>query len=206
MGFQLGQNMNPVAQGQTVQQKIIQEKTNPVGNIVDQALNTYPILKSLNSVGVIDTNNPDKYGYLEDWPIGETGSNIHPRPAQIPLNRVGVQVLKPETTANDVAGDLVSHNLINTDPYVKQQYTEFKNSFTGNQIRFLYGDYEQDKKVAQEPNLKFNDWLDRSGAPGALRGYIFNQYNDSAKKEFGYTDNQKANLDNIKKYITKGRR
>jgi hypothetical protein len=173
-------------------------------SIVDQAVAKYPILKALNPVGLMSTDTPDGDNMLEHWSPNEQGDTERPRPKELPLNRLGIQIFSNKTTPDDVAADIVSHTLVNTDPNIKGAYQQFKGSLTPQQKEFLRGDYEEERKTSTDKKAipSFDKWLDKVGTPAALRGYIFNQYKPQDQKEFGYSDRQKMLLDSIKGYIT----
>jgi hypothetical protein len=174
-------------------------------NVVDQAVAKYPRLKSLNPAYVQSNENPNGY-MLEHWGPNDTKYGNTPRPKELPLGRIGIQVFNPKTTADDVAGDIVSHRLVNIDPEISGTYKQFKSSLTPKQKDFLRGDYEEEVKVAKKSGSDmpgaFDEWLDRVGTPAALRGYAFNQYNPRVQKEFGYSEKQKELLNKIKTHIS----
>jgi hypothetical protein len=175
------------------------------GNVVDQAVAKYPKLKSLNPAGLMSTDTEDNGNMLEHWSPGDMGTSKRPRPKELPTDRVGIQVFNSKTTPDDVAGDIVSHRLVNTDPKISGTYKQFKESLTPKQKEFLRGDYDwevkETKKSGSDAPPPFNEWLDRVGAPAALRGYAFNQYDARTQKGFGYTDEQKGYLNKIKNYV-----
>ena len=84
----------------------------------------YPILEGLE-YDIVET--PDKEGpyALEHFSPGEEGSVKSPRPDGIPLDRYGLHVFKT-TKPEDIAGDIISHRLVNDDPYLSKKYKEFK--------------------------------------------------------------------------------
>ena len=174
-------------------------------NVFEQALNQYPVLKTANPVGLISTNTPDGENMLESWKVGEEGTKERPRPMAFPKDQLGVQIFSPKTTADDVAADIVSHHLVNTDPILKDTYNQFASSVTADQKNFLMGDYENEVKQAtlsgKEKPPAFDQWLQQTGIPSAFRGYAFNQYKPEDQKEFGYTDQQKQLLGGVKTYL-----
>ena len=177
-------------------------------NVFEQALNKYPVLKNANPVGLISTNTPDGDNMLESWKAGEEGTKERPRPMGLPKDQLGVQIFSPKTTADDVAADIVSHHLVNTDPTLKVTYNQFASTITPDQRNFLMGDYENEVKQATlsggERPPAFDQWLQQTGIPSAFRGYAFNQYKPEDQKEFGYTDQQKQLLGGVKTYLENG--
>jgi len=170
------------------------------GNVFDQALSQYPKLKNANAVGLMSTNSPDGENMLESWPAGEIGTSKRPRPKELPQDKLGVQIFSSKTTPDDVAADIVSHQLVKTDPTLKATYDQFASSLTPEQKDFLKGDYENEVKNEGETR-SFDQWMQTTGVPSAFRGYAFGQYDPKAQQEFGYTDQQKQLLGNVKLYL-----
>jgi hypothetical protein len=183
-------------------------KPSPKGNVFDQALAQYPLLKNANPVGLMSINAPDGDNLLESWQPNEQGTPDRPRPKELPVDKLGVQIYSNKTTPNDVAADIVSHSLVKTDPTLKATYDQFASSITPEQRDFLMGDYEQEVKQATlsggEKPPQFDQWLQQTGIPSAFRGYAFGQYDPKAQQEFGYTDQQKQLLGGVKPYLQGG--
>lgn len=179
-----------------------------MSNAIQGALEKYPILKKLKIAGITSPEAKGKGNMLEHWSPGDKGNLQNPRPASLPLDSIGIEIYNPATSSNDVAADIVSHTLVNTDPNISKVYNNFKSSLNTNQKQFLYGDYMSEVNAAKTQGAEspgdFNSWVDRVGAPAALRGYLFNQYDKNAQQEFGYTPVQKQNLDFIGSYIQQG--
>ena len=156
----------------------------------------YPILKDYKYKIV---NTPDKNSpySLEHFPPGEKGSATMPRPKDISINEYGLQIFK-DVRPEDIAGDIISHHLVNEDKYLSKEYQKFKNSVSS---ETMMSRYEYHKNNLGEER-DFNSWSERTGYPELFRGYVFNQFN---KKEIDniYNSKQKEILKNIKNYVTK---
>jgi hypothetical protein len=130
-------------------------------------------------------------GFLEFYSPEETGSPEYPRPQNIPLGRVGVQVFDPKT--------YVSHYGVENDPYLSERYQQFQQSFTPEQQQRLQ---EQYAYYQQHPEYKesrpYEEWLKASGMPGYFRGYTFNQWDDAKDM---YTPEQLKTLDAVRSYL-----
>ena len=138
-------------------------------------------------------------GYLEFYSPTETGSPEYPRPQNIPMGKVGVQVFDPKTRPVDILADYVSHYGVENDPYLSAQYKQFTQSFTPEQQKKLqeqYSWYQNNPKFKE--TRPFEEWAKASGIPGYFRGYTFNQWPDSSKM---YTPEQLNTLNAVKKYL-----
>jgi hypothetical protein len=167
--------------------------------IVDQAIQRYPILGQIGLRGV-ETNAKGKYGDIESWQPGESGTIGYERPKELPLDKFGVQVFNEgKTKPIDVLADVVSHNLVKTDPKLNQAYQEFKGSLTDYQKGKLQRDYEYDKKNSGEQR-PFDQWAEAVRLPAYFRGYTFNQWPDEWNQNF-YSPEQIKNLDQVKNYL-----
>lgn len=180
-----------------------QANANNNPNVIDQAINQYPILKQMGLTGVM-TNAPGKYGGIESWPAGETGEPGYERPKELPLNQFGVQVFSSGGVGGpikpiDVLADAVSHNLVKTDPQLKKYYGNFIDSLTEQQYRKLEQDYAYDVNKYQEKRPLF-DWATQSRLPAYFRGYTFNQWPDEWNKQF-YTPDQINILNKTRDYL-----
>ena len=138
-------------------------------------------------------------GFLEFYSPEETGSPEYPRPQNIPLGKVGVQVFDPKTRPIDILADYVSHYGVEKDPFLAQKYQQFASSFTPEQQKVLQDQYAY---YQQHPEFKesrpYEEWLQASGMPGYFRGYTFNQWENSKD---AYTQSQLQLLDEIRKYL-----
>ncbi len=177
-------------------------------NLLQQAQQQYPVLQNQN-YGYVE-NFQEGGGYLEHWSPGEPGeASIVPgsleglRPKQLPLDQPGLEIRNPATRPIDVLGDIVSHNLVNTDPLIKKVYADFQQSITPKQNALLEDQYNR-AKGTQGETRSFDEWKQASGLPAFFRGYAFNQW----PKEFNdqvYTPEQKQMFDNMMRYLKTGK-
>ena len=138
-------------------------------------------------------------GFLEFYSPEETGSPEYPRPQNIPMGKVGVQVFDPKTRPIDILADYVSHYGVEKDPFLAQRYQQFASSFTPEQQKVLqdqYAYYQQHPKFKE--SRPFEQWKEASGMPGYFRGYTFNQWDDAKS---AYTPQQLQLLDHVKQYL-----
>ena len=180
----------------------------PAMNLLQQAQQQYPVLQNQN-YGYVE-NFQQGGGFLEHWSPGEPGqapaapgSLEGLRPKQLPLDQPGVEIRDPSTRPIDILGDIVSHNLINTDPTIKNVYQKFQQSMTPEQQSILADQYQYAQKNEGETR-SFEDWKQSAGIPGFFRGYAFDQW----PKEFtdkAYTPEQKQMFDGMMQYLRGGK-
>jgi hypothetical protein len=174
-------------------------------NRYEQALQMYPKLSSVPiSYKESLTDNKD-VPFLEFWPKGESGSPNRPRPKEIDPNKLGVEVYKPTTRPEDVAGDIVSHHMVNTDPTLKKIYSDFEKSLDDGQKKDLKRQYvdeviRMNREDPKEKTPTYKEWYDRSGLPSLFRGYTFKQWSPQEIKE-AYRPDQLQMLDKVNEYL-----
>ena len=138
-------------------------------------------------------------GFLEFYDPQETGSPEYPRPKELPLGKVGIEVFDPKTKPIDILADYVSHYAVEQDPYLAKQYEQFSGSMGPEQRQRLQEQYQY---YQQHPDYKeqrpYQEWEKASGMPAYFRGYTFNQWPDSSKM---YTPEQLNTLNAVKKYL-----
>ncbi len=166
-----------------------------IENKYDTAKKMYPILKNYpyNIVETLDENSPY---YLEHFSPEEVGSLENPRPKNLPIGEYGLQIFK-DVRPEDIAGDIISHHVINKDKYLSKKYEEFKKLISKEDMLNRYNYHKNNLGEKRD----FNNWSERTGYPELLRGYVFNQF-DKKTKDNLYTLEQKKVLDSIKNYIT----
>jgi hypothetical protein len=177
-------------------------------NLLQQAQQKYPVLQKQN-YGYVE-NFQQGGGFLEHWSPGEPGAAPATpgsldglRPKQLPLNQPGVEIRDPNTRPIDILGDIVSHNLINTDPVIKGVYQKFQQSMTPDQQNILADQYQYAQKNEGETR-SFDEWKQAAGIPGFFRGYAFDQW----PKDFtdkAYTPEQKQMFDGMMQYLRGGK-
>jgi hypothetical protein len=193
---------NPLAPDQTDASPLSPQNAPPQRlNLLQQAQQQYPVLQRQN-YGYVE-NFGGGPGFLEHWAAGEGGAPDQLRPQQLPMGQMGLEIRDPGTRPIDVLGDIVSHNLVNTDPTVKGVYENFQKSMTPQQQRILQEQYQWAQKNEGEKG-SFEDWKMRAGLPGFFRGYAFQQW----PKEFNdqvYTPEQKQMFDQMMQYLRGGK-
>ena len=157
-------------------------------NLVNSAKEQYPYLKD------VPMSYTQGDGYLESYPAGETGSPQYPRPENLPIDVMGIDIRRQDTTPEMIAGDYVSHHMTDNDPFIKDNYNQFINSLTPQQLeqqQNRYNDYTRGYYVNEQGNQvelpkeerSFDKWKSVSDDDGIYRGLLFNQWSPDS-----YTD------------------
>ena len=168
-------------------------------NRYEQAVEMYPRIKDIPVQYKESISNDPKLPYLEFWPKDEPGSKLRPRPTDLPIDKYGVEVYKQDTRPEDVAADIVSHHMMNSDPTIKRIYSQFEKSMTDSQkskLKDQYVHYITKEKEPEEKTPTFQEWKNRSGIPAWFRGYTFGQW-----PKDDYTTNQIKLLDKAINYL-----
>jgi len=198
---------NPMGNMTGYQSPILQQAMDKAKepNRYEKALEMYPKLSSVPIAYKESLTDKTDVPYLEFWPQKEEGSPDRPRPKDIDINKLGVEVYKPTTRPEDVAGDIVSHHMVNTDPTLKKIYSEFEKSLDDNQKKDLKRQYTEEVIRMKQENPKeqtptYKEWYERSGLPSYFRGYTFGQWKPDEIKE-SYRPNQLQLLDKVNEYL-----
>lgn len=141
----------------------------------------YPMLRDAN-IGLVNSPNADSGGnMMESWPVGEPGAPDYQRPAELPIDQFGVQVFDQNTTPRDIAADVFSHNVVNSDPALKGDYEAFTRTFeTPEGKTRLLKDYQWARQNANETR-PLNEWAQADRIPAYFRGYVFSQWPNAEK-------------------------
>ena len=158
----------------------------------------YPMLGGVN-FGLVNSPTANSDGnMLESWPQGEPGEPGYERPAELPIDQFGVQVFDQGTTPRDIAADIVSHYLVNTDPNLKLDYQAFEQSFnTPEGQDRLRQDYSWARNNAGE-RRPMSEWARIDRIPAYFRGAVFQQWPGSEKS---FSPDQRTILERMKAYI-----
>ena len=166
-----------------------------LNSLYQQAVAEYPFIAAHAPVLTMGQGE----GYAETYPIGETGAPLFgggfSRPAALPINKLGIEVYKPdEFTYKDLAGEV-----LHGDPVANQVREQLLSSLTPEQLdklKFHALDYEQSLKLGMPEELAL-----RNLADSALRGYVLNQFPEEVNKDIGYTEKQKELLKGLEDYM-----
>jgi hypothetical protein len=162
--------------------------------LLQAAQKEYPYLADKDIAYTYTPDAGDKR-YLEFWSPTETGDQQYPRPQSIPMGKVGVQVINPQTKPIDILGDYVSHYGVQADPQLQQLYQQFAGQLDPQMMQNRYA-YHQANLGETRP---YDQWLQATGLPEMFRGYTFNQWGDNAKQM--YTPQQLQTLDAVRSYL-----
>lgn len=162
-------------------------------DVFEQAIEMYPILKDLGIEYKISPN-PEEKRMLEFYPPNERGAVDKPRPRELPVNKLGVEIFNEDVTPLDVLGDVTSHWLIYNDPQYKKYYDDFVQSMSPEQKQRLRGQYEH--YVSKGEKRPYEQWEQMTGLPAYFRGYPFKQWPDDFNR-IAYTPEQREMFDRM---------
>jgi hypothetical protein len=162
--------------------------------LLDIARQEYPYLQDKQIDFLYSPNKRE--GYLEFYPPEETGSPDYPRPKELPMGRVGIEVFNPKTRPIDVLGDYVSHYGVNVDPQLKDYYSRFQQMVP---VETMQKRYQEHQKLFGEQR-PYQEWYEVAGFPEYFRGYVFDQFPREVSQR-QYTPEQLRYLDEVRKYL-----
>lgn len=170
-----------------------------VQNLLNQATTAYPFVKQHNPLVVLGKGE----GYAETYPIGETGRPLEgggfSRPMTLPVNRVGVEVYKPDQfTAKDLAAEM-----LHIDPYANKAREQLMSSWTPQQLKTLKK-HALDWEATIAEGRPEKDAI-QNATDSALRGYTVGQWPEEINKALAYTPDQLKTLDALKMYMITGK-
>lgn len=110
-----------------------------------------------------------------------------------------IEIFSPKTTPADWAGELVSHYLVNKDPYLSAMYKRFDATLTNEQQKRLQEQYQYAQKNSGEKR-SYKIWSEITGKPAYFRGYLFNQWPREMAPKL-YTSDQIQMFDAINGYL-----
>jgi hypothetical protein len=170
-----------------------------LGSIFEEAVRQYPILGRSGIKAV--TGAPNGSNMLEYWPPGEPGDAQRPRPPGIPLGSAGVELYSDKVRPLDVLGDVVSHQLVNTDPKIGDYFAKFTGSLSNEQRGRLQEQYRYAQQNEGETR-PYAEWEKAVGMPAYFRGYPFQQW-PAEFNEKAYSPEQRNLLDGMMQYLRK---
>lgn len=172
-------------------------KTDRGNKLFERAQQEYPYLAGKD---IAYKYSPQQgRGFLEFYDPQETGSPEYPRPKELPLGKVGIEVFDPKTRPIDILADYVSHYGVEKDPYLAQRYQEFIGSMSPQQRQILQQQYQYYQQHPEyQEKRPYEEWEKASGLPGYFRGYTFNQWENPQEM---YSPQQIEMLNQVKKYL-----
>ena len=170
-----------------------------IQNLLNQATAAYPFVKQHNPLVVMGKGE----GYAETYPVGETGRPLEgggfSRPMTLPVNRVGVEVYKPnEFTPKDFAAEM-----LHIDPYANKAREQLMSSWSPKQLQTLKK-HALDWEATLAEGRPEADAI-KNATDAALRGYTVGQWPEEINKALAYNPDQLTTLDALKMYMTTGK-
>ena len=164
-------------------------------DLLSKAEQAFPYLKGKN-INVVVNPESKIEGKLEFYDEDEPGIGDTLRPKGIPLGQIGVEIKDKNVRLIDLLGDYVSHYAVYNDSKLKPLYDEFVKTIPERQQRDRYK-YATENFGEKRP---YEVWKYRSGDPGMLRGYVFDQFPKDELDKI-YSPEQIELLDKIKEYL-----
>lgn len=163
--------------------------------VLSQAEQQYPFVSQYRPVVTVSNRQGD---YAETWPVGETGDPSYPRPGSIPIDRVGVEVMRPK----DFGPSDLAAEMLHIDPWANATRGLLGDSLSPVQLAALKresGDYQQSLQMKLPPQQALNNAVD-----SAMRGYTVGQWPADANARMGYTPQQLQWLNGLRTYMQQG--
>ena len=168
-----------------------------VNDILSKANQEYPFLARHNPAVMVNANGGA--GYAEGYPIGETGKPLgngkFSRPAELPINRICVEIYKPnEFTHHDLVGEI-----LHGDPVSNQARDRLAKTWSPEQLDVLKKrslDYAASLEEKQSPARALQNATD-----AAIRGVVVKQWPEEINQELKYSPQQMTILDSLQKYM-----
>jgi hypothetical protein len=168
-------------------------------DLLTAAEKQYPFLAQYNPVVTVSPNQGGG-DYAETWFANDPGDKSRRRPKSIPLDRVGVEVYRP----NDFGATDLAAEFLHVDPVAHSTRQALLSSLNPQQIETLKhaaGDYADSLKYGETPQKALENAVD-----SAMRGYTVGQWPDSANAEMHYTKDQRQLLESLKSYMQTGKK
>ena len=172
--------------------------------LLQDAQAKYAFIKQHNPVVSVaprpDPSGPYANDYAETWLPGDSGDAKTPRPANVPLGGVGVQVYRP----NAFGPDDLAAEMLHVDPVANQARGQLMQSLSASQMRALKeasDDYAVTLAGGESRQKAMQNALD-----SALRGYTVGQWPAETNASMRYTPYQLQILNNLKSYMVTGKR
>lgn len=162
-------------------------------DFLTEAKKEFPYLRD-KEIDIYFNPKQNENRLLEFYPPDEPGSPEMPRPKELPMGRIGVEVFSPKVRPIDILGDYVSHYGVFNDPTLIEPYQRFENSLDPRLMQQRY-EFHKSQFGEQRP---FEDWMRMTGVPEMFRGYTFNQFENPSDL---YTPEQLQILDEIRKNL-----
>lgn len=163
--------------------------------LIKQSGQQYPFIARHNPIISLGQGE----GYAETWPIGEEGAPDQfgnpTRPAHMPLNRLGIEIYRPnEFSPQDLAGEV-----LHVDPLANRVRTIMNSSLSPQQWDILKRealDYDESIRQGLSEERARENTID-----SAIRGYAVNQWPEQINRDLKYTQEQRDLLDALKYYM-----
>lgn len=170
-----------------------------VANLRNTAESQYPFLKN-NIYNMTYTGPKNRDGaYLEAWQQGDEGAPDWKRDANLPINTVGIEIMRPDVTSDDIAADMLSHidkvgqtyNNQLARSLLPQQIEQLKKDAADYRMSLLHG-------ATEEQSLK-------NASSSLFRAAVFGQWGPNGTANMHFNPSQQSIIDKAKWYAHTGK-
>jgi hypothetical protein len=169
-----------------------------VANLRNAAENQYKFLNN-NAYNMTYTGPKNRDGtYLEAWNKGDEGDRNWPRDKNLPVNAVGIEIMRPDVTPSDIAADMLSHIDKNGQSY----NTQLSQSLVPSQVSQLKKDAE-DYKMSKQMGLGEKQSL-QNAYSSLFRAGVFGQWGPNGLDKMYLNPSQQNIINQAKGYSVSG--
>ena len=166
-----------------------------IQSLMGKATREYPFIAAHRPVVITGTGE----GYAETWPVNEEGAPDTPRPAAIPIDRIGIEVRRPnDFTHHDLAGEM-----LHIDPRANETRDYLIRTFRPEQWDALKNQ-SRDYEMSINEGMREED-ARRNAIDSALRGFAVRQWPEEANAGLMYSPDQMQRLEALRNYMTTGK-
>ena len=180
-----------------------EQSTTPQLNKLQQAQQEYPRLQGLD-YGYVESKptSKDDFRQLEHWEPNDPGDDKFKRPDSAAKDKNVIEVFNSNVKPSDIAGDIVSHSLVNDKeghPELYKLNKEFEDTLKTPEAKASLREFYREGYESGD-HRDYKEWLDKTGKAQYLRGYLFKQFPESEIPKH-YSDKQKSILDKMDQYL-----
>lgn len=165
--------------------------------LLEEANKTYPFIQRHNPAVIINENAGK--GFAEAYPKGETGKPLEDgsfsRPAELPINRIGVEIYQPNHFSHhDLAGEV-----LHDDPFanhVRDQMSQMWSPEQLSNLKEMALDYQASLDEGQPEERAIQNATD-----SAIRGHVVKQWPQENNDKLQYRPEQMMLLNALQNYM-----
>ena len=167
--------------------------SNPyIESLLKKAAKDYPFIQQHNPAVIMGTGQ----GYAETWPVNETGAPEALRPTTLPIDRLGIEVRRPDAfTHHDLAGEV-----LHIDPFANETRDKLLKSWSPKQLEALKQQSRDYQATLDEGGRTEADAL-QNATDSAMRGAVLQQWPVESNKAMMYSPDQQQMLQQLTDYM-----